>query len=80
MGQIAHSGAAVVVFHGEPMQSELAHLRPQLAGEPIVAIDICGERRNALLGELGDRRPQCVDVIAESEIEVFHAVILVGSS
>ena len=69
MGEIAEAGAAVFLFHRDAVQAERAHLRPQLAREHIVAVDLVGARRDAVLGEVADGLAQHVDVGAEAEIE-----------
>ena len=69
MVQIAKGGAAIFFFHGDAVQAERAHLRPQLAREHIVAVDGVGARRDAVMGEIGDALAQHVDVGPEAEIE-----------
>jgi hypothetical protein len=55
MLQVAEPGAAPLFLDRDAMEAEGAHLRPQLARKPVVAVDPLGERRDPLAGEIGDR-------------------------
>ena len=48
MLEIAEPGAAVRFRHGDAVQPERAHLRPELARKPVLAVDPLGERRDAV--------------------------------
>ena len=51
MLEVAQAQAAVFLRRGDPMQAERAHLRPEVAGKEVVAVDRRGARRDLLLGE-----------------------------
>src|SRR5687768_10350826 len=72
MREITQAGAAEILLDGDPEQAQVAELRPQLAGEAVVPIDVGGKRRDAFRGKLGHGGAQGVDVFPESEVEVLH--------
>ena len=51
MLEVAQAEAAVFLLDGDAVQAELAHLRPQLAREPVLGVDLGGERRDLVGGE-----------------------------
>ncbi len=69
MLEIAEAEAAILFRDGDPVQPELAHLRPQIAREFVLLVDLGGDRRDLLarepLGGFADR----VGHFAEFEIE-----------
>ena len=69
MLEIAEPGAAVVLRDGDAVQAERAHLRPELARKPVLAVDPLGERRDAVGGEARHAVAQHVGGLAEAEIE-----------
>ena len=74
MLEIAEAGAAIFLLDRDAVQAERAHLRPQVAREDIVAVDLVGARRDLVLREAADRLAQHVDVGAEPEIEARQAL------
>jgi hypothetical protein len=46
--EIAEAGAALLFLDGDAEQAEIAELRPQFAREAVVAVDVRGQRRDAL--------------------------------
>src|SRR5437868_742322 len=69
MLEIAKPEAAILFLDGDPVEAEFAHLRPKLAREFVLLVDLGGQRRDLLareaLGRLADR----VGHFAELEIE-----------
>ena len=72
MRKVAECGAAELFLDRYAEQSELAKLRPQVAGELVVRVDSFGARRNSVPGKRRYRLTQQVDVLAETEIEIEH--------
>ena len=71
MLQIAEPQAAVLLRYGNAMQTEFAHLFPELvARKPVLAIDFFGERGNLLVCEAGRSLTDHLDTFAELEIEL----------
>jgi len=58
MGQIAHAGAAEFLLHGDAMQAQRPHFRPQIARERILVVDRGGARR-----DFGSRK--CAHTVAQ---------------
>ena len=56
MREIAHAGAAVFLLDRDAVQAERAHLGPQLDRETVGPVDLGGERRDLVLGEIAHRR------------------------
>src|SRR5689334_8169275 len=69
MGEIAHPGHAVFLARRDAEHAELAELRPQLARKRIAAVDLVGPRRDLGVGEARHGIAQCIDVLAEREVE-----------
>ena len=69
MLEIAEARAAVFFLNGDAVQTERAHLGPQVARKFIVAIDCAGAWRNAILRKSAHRFAQHVDVRPKAEIE-----------
>ena len=69
MLEIAEAEAAIVLLDGDPVQAELAHLRPQLRRELVRLVDFGGDRRDLLAGEPLGRLADRVGYLAEFEIE-----------
>ncbi len=69
MGEVAQARAAIFLLHGDAVQTERAHFRPQLARKSVAAVDLVGTRRDAVGGEIGDRLAQHVEFGTEAEIE-----------
>ncbi len=65
MGEIAHAGTAIFLLDRDAVQPERAHRRPQLHGKPVGLVDLGGERRDLLFGEIAHAAPQHVDLGAE---------------
>ena len=51
MLEIAEAEPALFLLDGDAVQPELAHLRPQLAREPVLLVDLRGDRRDLVGGE-----------------------------
>jgi hypothetical protein len=56
--------------HGDSVEAEFAHPRPQVAREFVLAVDLLGTRGDHLVGEAGDGLADHRGVLAEAEIEV----------
>src|ERR1041384_1334509 len=69
MGEIAHPCPAVFFARRDAEHAEFAELRPQLARKRIAAVDLVGARRDLGVGETRDRVAQCIDILAEREVE-----------
>ena len=69
MFQIAEPGAAILLRDGDAVQAERTHLRPELAREPVLAVDPLGKRRDPVGGEARHALAQHVGGLAEAEIE-----------
>ena len=73
--EIAESQAAELFGHGDAVQPQLAHGRPQLvAREPVVGVDPGGERRDPLACEPLGRLADHVRRLAEREVQSLHGV------
>ena len=80
MGEIAHAAAAQLLLDRDAVQAERAHLRPQLDRKAVVAVDLGGDRRDLVVGEVAHGRAQHVDLGAEIVVErrearVLHALV-----
>ena len=60
--------AAELVLDGDAVQAQVAHLRPERAGKGVVAVDLGGDRRDAVGGETGGGVADGVGGFAEAEI------------
>ncbi len=69
MLEIAEAKPAVFLGRGDPVQAERPHLRPQVAGEQVVAVDRCGARGDLLVGELSRAVADHLGALAEVEVE-----------
>jgi hypothetical protein len=67
--EIAQAEAAELFLHRDAVQAELAHLGPQLAREFVGAVDLLGQRRNAVGREAGGGLADRVGGLAEAEIQ-----------
>ena len=67
--QIADARSAVLLFDRDPEESQITHLAPQIRRELIVAVDLCGARRDLDRGELLHRGAQHVDGLAKVEVQ-----------
>src|SRR5216683_4266673 len=79
MRQIAHAGAAICLLDGDAVETQRAHLRPQLDRETVGPVDLGSERRDAIFGKAAHRRAQHVDLRTEIKIEGSEPRILHGS-
>ena len=77
VGEIAHGGTAVLLFHGDTEQAQLAHFLPQFSREIVRLIDFSSHWRHTVLRPFVGHFAQCLDFLAEREI---HACIEHGSS
>ncbi len=69
MLEIAEAKPAVFLGRGDPVQSESAHLRPEIAREEIVAVDCGGARRDLFFRERPRALADHPGALAEVEIE-----------
>src|SRR5690606_17085019 len=79
MLEVAEAQSAVGFGHGNAVQAQLAHLRPQVAGEAIFAVDRLGAGRDDLVGESAHGLADHRRIVAEAEIEIgccAHPTIL----
>jgi hypothetical protein len=51
--QIAKADTAVRFCHGDAVQAERAHLRPEFSGKPVLPIDACRQRCDPFRGKPG---------------------------
>ena len=78
MREIPHPGAAVFLLDRDPVQPERAHFGPQLDREAVGAVDLGGNRRDPVLGEIAHRGAQHIDLGAEIMVEHRKAGVLHG--
>ena len=83
MLEIAEAKPAIFLLDGDPVEPELAHLRPQVAREFVLLVDLGGDRRDLVarepLGRVADR----VGHFAEVEFKSLFghvAALLFGSA
>ena len=69
MLEIAEAEPAILLGDGDPVQAERAHFRPQLPGEPVLRVDLRGDRRDPVGGEAAGGVADRVRHLAEFEIE-----------
>ncbi len=69
MLEIAEAEPAIFLLDGDSVKAELAHLRPQLGGEPVLRVDPGCERRDLVGGEALRRVADRVRHLAEREVE-----------
>ena len=69
VGQVAHVGAAIFLAHGDAQHAQIAHLLPQVHGELVGAVDLCGAGGDLFLCKGAHCVAQGVNVFAELEIE-----------
>jgi hypothetical protein len=67
MGKVTHIGSAVLFTYRNPEEAEGAELAPQVRGEFVGAVDVCGARRDLARGKGVHRFAQHVDIFAEVE-------------
>src|SRR5687767_14990131 len=82
MLEIAQAEAAILFRNRDAVQAELAHLRPELAGKPVLLVDLGSERRDPVRREAARRLAYRVGHFAEREIEseFGHASLPVGAA
>ncbi len=76
MREVAHAGAAVFLLDGDAVQPERAHRGPQLGRKAVALVDLGGQRRDLLVGEVAHRVAQQVDLGAEIMVEHRKAGVL----
>ena len=69
MFEIAEAEPAILLGDGDAVQAERAHFRPQLLGEPVLGVDLRGQRRDPVGGEAAGGVADHVGHFAQSEIE-----------
>ena len=69
MLEIAEAEPAIFLRRGDPVQAERPHLRPEVAGKEVVAVDRRGARGDLLLGEGPGAVADHVGALAEVEVE-----------
>src|SRR5690606_19299534 len=72
--QVAEARAAVVFLHRDAMEAEFAHLRPEVAREAILAVDLRRQRRDFARGKGRDALAQHVRGFTKIEIQAWQAV------
>ncbi len=70
MLQIAEAKPAIGFGDGNAVQAQLAHLRPQLAREPVLAVHLLGQRCDLFVGEARRRLADHLRSFAKLEIEI----------
>ena len=63
------AGAAVLLRDRHPHHAELRELRDDLVREPLLAIELLGDRRDLLEGELPHRVSQQLVLVVEIEVQ-----------
>ena len=58
VGERVAAAAAVLLRERDPHQAELAHLRDELVGERLGPVELLGDRRDLVAGEVADRVAQ----------------------
>ena len=76
MVEIAEAKAAPFLLDRDPVQAKGSHLRPQVAGEPILGVDFGGQRRDLVSGEACGAFADHVGGFAQGEIEIAHWPLL----
>src|SRR3989337_2144642 len=66
--EIAQAPTTEFFLDGDPMQSKLAHLRPQVARELILGVDLRRDRRDLVAGEAPGRVAAHVRILAKVEV------------
>jgi hypothetical protein len=72
--EIAEARAAIFLLHGDAVQAEFAHLRPEIARKLVRTVDLLGARGDLLLGEVAHSLADRIGGFAEVEIEGFRGV------
>jgi len=71
MIEIAQAQPAPFLFHGDPMQAQLAHCWPQFGPrEPVFGIGAGGERGNLLIGKPAGDLADHLGAFGQGEIEI----------
>ena len=69
MFEVAEREPAIFLLDGDAVQAEFAHRRPEIAREPVLGVDLRGERRDLVGGETLRRLADHVGGLTEPEIE-----------
>src|SRR4051794_6956182 len=69
MLEIAETEAAIFLADGDAVQPKLAHLRPQMAREFVLGVDLGSDRFDLVLGKAARRFADRIGHFAEVEIE-----------
>ena len=81
MLEIAEAEPAKFLLDRDPVQPKLAHLRPQIAREAVLRVDLRGDRRDPVAGEAPGRFADHVRILAKVEVEPeVHEVSPVASA
>ena len=80
MLEVAETETAILLFDRNPVQAELAHLRPEVLREFVLLVDLRGDRRDLVAGEALRRFADRVRHFAQVEFEPAfgHASLLLG--
>ena len=78
--EIAKTQAAKFLFHGDAVQTECAHLGPEVDGKRIGLVDLGGTRRDLVAGETVGGLADGIGHVAEGEIEMGHCGLLSSMS
>ena len=68
VGERVGAAAAVLLGEGDAHQPELAHLRDELVGEGLGAVELLGDRRDLLAGEVADGVAQQPLLVGQLEV------------
>src|SRR3546814_19423824 len=72
MFEIAEAEPAPVCLHGNAVEAERAHRRPQfIARKPVIAVSLRGQRRDLLIGKAARRLADHLGAFAKLEIELW---------
>src|SRR5438105_14336292 len=69
MLEIAEAKSAILLLHGDAVEPELTHLRPQVARELVSRVDLGGDRVDLVLGEAPRRLADRVGHFAQAKVE-----------
>src|ERR1700724_1176749 len=69
MLEIAEASAAILLLDGNPVQSERADLRPEIARELVALVDLGGARRDLVAGKVLHRLADRIRGLAAIESE-----------
>ena len=67
--EVAHACSAVLFTHRDAQHAKRAHFLPQVGGEQVVFVNVCGARCDFTLRKVAYRVAQRVNVFAELKVQ-----------